>query len=502
MPDHITQSRTDRTRLHQIIAELPEGVIIVNPDQTIAWANDAALAIHGVKSLKDLGRTVSDYRSRFELRYRDGQRLSPDEYPMARVVAGERFSEVIAEVHQRKGKRLGIQRLRGLVVTDADGQPDCLALIIDDETERFDAEERFERAFAANPAPAIIARLSDMRYVKVNQGFLELTGYLQETLIGRSVHEFDVLEGALQRDLAIERLHSGMTIPQMEGCLRVASGASRTVIVAGQPLEIGDEACMLFTFADLHPRKQAEDALRQSEQRFAAAFRLAPCPMAMIALDGLRLLNVNDAFTAATGWRREEVVGRTEPELGLWGHGQMRDDVVRLIRQTGHLRLTDIHCKAKDGRITNHLLSAETVAIHGEHCVLTVMLDITERKQTEAELLAAIEAVMQDTSWFGQKVVEKLASVTRHGASESIGPKVDDLTPRARDVLELVAQGRSDDEIAKKLGVSRNTIRNHVSAIYRTTGVRKRSALIVWARERGLGVHEKAKVKQKPTKPR
>jgi PAS domain-containing protein len=197
MPDHITQSRTDRTRLHQIIAELPEGVIIVNPDQTIAWANDAALAIHGVKSLKDLGRTVSDYRSRFELRYRDGQRLSPDEYPMARVVAGERFSEVIAEVHQRKGKRLGIQRLRGLVVTDADGQPDCLALIIDDETERFDAEERFERAFAANPAPAIIARLSDMRYVKVNQGFLELTGYLQETLIGRSVHEFDVLEGVL-----------------------------------------------------------------------------------------------------------------------------------------------------------------------------------------------------------------------------------------------------------------------------------------------------------------
>jgi len=502
MPDHITQPRTDRTRLHQIIAELPEGVIIINPDQTIAWANDAALAIHGAKSLKDLGRTVSDYRSRFELRYRDGQRLSPDEYPMARVVAGESFSEVIAEVHQRKGKRLGIQRLRGLVVTDADEQTDCLALIIDDETERFDAEERFERAFAANPAPAIIARLSDMRYVKVNQGFLELTGYLQETLIGRSVHELDVLEGALQRDLAIERLHSGMTIPQMEGCLRVATGASRTVIVAGQPLEIGDEACMLFTFADLHPRKQAEDALRQSEQRFASAFRLAPCPMAMIALDGLRLLTVNDAFTAATGWRREEVVGRTEPELGLWGSGPTRDDVVRLIRQTGHLRPTDIHYKAKDGRIGNYLLSAETVAIHGEHCVLTVMLDITERKQTEAELLAAIEAVMQDTSWFGQKVVEKLASLTQHGRPESLGPKVGDLTPRARDVLELVAQGRSDDEIAKKLGVSRNTIRNHVSAIYRATGVRKRSALIVWARERGLGAHEKARVQQKPIKPR
>ncbi|MFL5288007.1 MAG: PAS domain S-box protein [Rhodopila sp.] len=502
MADHIAQSRTDRTRLHQIIAELPEGIIIINLDQTIAWANDAALAIHGIKSRKDLGRTVLDYRARFELRYRDGQQLTPDEYPMARVVGGESFSEVIVEVHQHKGKRLGIQRLRGLVINNSDGQPDCLALIIDDETDRFDAEDRFERAFSANPAPAIIARLSDMRYVKVNQGFLELTGHLQETLIGRSVHEFDVLEGALQRDLAIERLHSGMTIPQMEGLLRVATGASRTVIVAGQPIEIGDEACMLFTFADLHPRKQAEDALRQSEQRFAAAFRLAPCPMAMIALDGLRLLNVNDAFTAATGWRREEVVGRTEPELGLWGHGPTRDDVVRLIRQTGQLRSTDIRCKAKGGRISDYLLSAETVTIHGEHCVLTVMLDITDRKQTEAELQAAIEAVMQDTSWFGQKVVEKLASLTGHGAPESPESNVGELTPRAREVLELVAQGRSDDEIARKFGVSRNTIRNHVSAIYRTTGVRKRSALVVWARERGLGIREKAKVEQKPAKVR
>ena len=341
-----------------------------------------------------------------------------------------------------------------------------------------------------------------MRYVKVNHGFLELTGYLQEALIGRSVHEIDVLEGAMKRDLAIERLHAGTTIPQMEGHLRVADGSTKMVIVAGQPIEIGEEACMLFTFADLHPRKQAEDALRQSEERFSVAFRLAPGPMAIIALDDMRLLNVNDAFTAAFGWRREEVIGRTEAELKLWGSGPSRDELVRLIKQTGHLRPTDVRCCMKNGRSGDYLLSAETVSIHDEHCLLTVMLDITERKQTEAELLAAIDAVMQDTSWFGQKIVEKLANLTRHGAAESTGPKVSDLTPRAREVLGLVAQGLSDEEIAKKIGVSRNTIRNHVSAIYRATGVRKRNAVVVWARERGLGVQEKAKVKQRRGKHR
>ena len=156
----------------------------------------------------------------------------------------------------------------------------------------------------------------------------------------------------------------------------------------------------------------------------------------------------------------------------------------------------------KDGRTLDYLLSAETVVIHDEHCVLTVMLDITERKQTETELLKAIEAVMQDTSWFGQKIVENLTRLTRQEPAETAGPQVSDLTPRARDVLGLVAQGLSDAEIARKMGISRNTIRNHVSAIYQATGVRKRNALVVWARERGVGVQEKAKIKQRQGKGR
>ena len=501
------QSPTDRTPLQQIIAALPEGVIIVNPDQTIAWANQAALDMHAVHSVSELGGTIAGYQARFELRYRDRQLLSADEYPMHRVLAGETFTDLVVEVirpanQPANQQRHGVHRIRSLVLTDPRQRPDCLALIIDDETAQFDAEDRFERAFQANPAPAIIARLSDMRYVKVNQGFLELTGYPQDALIGRSVHEIDVLEGALRRELAIERLHAGSTIPQMEGHLRVADGASKMVIVAGQPLQIGDEACMLFTFADLHPRKQAEDALRQSEHRFSVAFRMAPGPMAIIARDSMLLLDVNDAFTAATGWRREEILGRGEAELRLWGSGAARDELVGLIQQTGHLRPTDISCRMKDGRTADFLLSAETVAIGAEHCVLTVMLDITERKQTEAELLAAIEAVMQDTSWFGQKIVEKLASLTRHGAADSPGPKVSDLTPRAREVLGLVAQGLSDDLIAARIGISRNTVRNHVSAIYRALGVQKRSALVVWARERGLGAQEKPKSKQSRTRAR
>ena len=502
MADGIPPPRADRTQLQQIIAGLPEGVIIINPDQTIAWCNDAALAMHGVKSVKDLGATVSEYRDRFELRYRNRHKLPPGEYPMDRVVAGEAFSEVVVEVVRPGEERHRVQQIRSMVITDPQGRPDCLVLVMEDQTERFDAEERFERTFGANPAPAIIVRLSDMRYVKVNHGFLEMTGHVREGVIGKSMHEIDVLAGAEKRDLAVERLHAGATIPQMEAFLRLSNGEGKTVIVAGQPIDVGDEACMLFTFADLHAHKQAEHALRQREERFSAAFHMAPGPMAMIALDGMRVLDVNDAFTAVTGWRREEVIGRSEGELEIWGTGDMRDELARLVKQTGHLRSVDVHLRTKTGHDGDFLLSAETVTIHGEHCVLTVMQDITERKQTEAELLSAIEAVMRDTSWFGQKVVEKLASLTRHRAADKSGPKVSDVTPRGREVLALMAEGLSDDEVAAKAGMNRNTVRNHISAIYKVVAVKRRTALVVWARERGLGTPQKTVPKQRSAKVR
>ena len=493
----ISRPRADRTQLQQIIVGLTEGVVLIDLDGTIVWANEAALAMHGLRSADQLGESVAAYHDRFELRYRNQHRLPAEEYPTARVVAGESFSEVTVEVAPRGGDKRWVHQIRSLILTDAGGRPDCLALVLEDETERFNAEERFERTFGANPAPAIIVRLSDMRYVKVNHGFLELTGYLREAVIGRSMHEIDVLEGAEKRDLAVKRLHAGDTIPQMEACLRLPDDKTKTVIVAGQPIEVGDAPCMLFSFADLHPRKQAEDALRQSEARFAVAFRLAPGPMAIVARDGLRLLDVNDAFTAASGWRREEVIGRTESEIGLWS-GVEREEVARLVRQTGHVRSMDIRLRSKEGQSSDYLLSAESVMINGEHCVLMVMLDITERRQTEIELLHAIDAVMQDSSWFGQKVVEKLANLT--GRQPPDAPGAGELSPRVREVVGLMARGLSDEQIAARLGVSRNTVRNHVSASYSKLGVHCRSALVIWARERGLGGEAKQAPKQRAGK--
>jgi PAS domain-containing protein len=63
----IPRQRADRRQLQQIIAGLTEGVILVDPDQSIVWANEAALAMHGVETREELGSTVTEYRQRFVL---------------------------------------------------------------------------------------------------------------------------------------------------------------------------------------------------------------------------------------------------------------------------------------------------------------------------------------------------------------------------------------------------------------------------------------------------
>ena len=483
----------DRSQLQQIIAGLTEGVILLEPDQTITYANDAALDMHGVTGLDGLGKTVDEYRRNFVLHRHVDQGSGHGHHPIDRVIAGEIVDEVMVVVaHKDNPDHDWTHRIRTLVITDPAGEPDCLVLIIHDASAQVEAEDRFERAFSANPAPAVICRLCDLRLVKLNHGFLELTGYQREDVLGRSIYEIDVLERAEQRELALDRLRAGETIPQMEACLTVPSDpGGRLVVVAGQPIEIGAEPCMLFTFADLEPRRKAETALRQSEARFATAFRLAPIPTTISTADDHRLVDVNEAFTTVLGYAAQDMVGYTAADLDLWINEGERRSFQAALKKGSPVRGFEARLRSKHGVEISCLVSAEAVPLGGRACVLCAFQDITQRKRSEVELVRAIEAVMADASWFSRGVVEKLAAL-RHPQQPGPSPaqaaaEVADLTPREREVLALVCQGRSDAEMAAELRLARTTARNHVAALYRKLGVNRRSALIVWARERGIG---------------
>jgi PAS domain S-box-containing protein len=477
----------DLRHLRQIITGLDEGVILVDPDETLLWANDAALAMHGVGSLEELGGTVDAYRARFQLRYRNNRRLDADDYPLERVVAGDRFSEVVVEVTPAgENAARWVHQVRSLVLNDSDEDaPSCVVLIIQDVTAQYEAEDRFEQSFNANPAPAVICRLSDLRFVKVNQGFLDMTGYERDGVICKTVYDVDVLRGAEHRDAAKERLTSGQTIRQMEAELELPGGGTKLVIVAGQPIELHEQACMLFTFADLEPRRKAESALRHSEERFTRTFQMAPVPMAIGARDGHLLCEVNDSFRDLTGYAAEEIIGRSLADAQLWASEAIRLDVETAIEGGRHLRGHEAQINAKDGHRIDCLVSTEALTLGVGECTLWAFQDITQRKATELELVEAIEAVMKDTSWFSRSIMDKLARLRAPQPDEN-GASIEDLTTREREVLALICRGLDDKTIARTLDVAGNTVRNHVARIYAKIGVNRRTAAAAWARARGF----------------
>jgi PAS domain S-box-containing protein len=480
--------KVDRHQLEQLIAGLAEGVVLIDPDRSIVWANDMALEMHGVETTAELGTEVTEYQEKFILTYRNHHRLKPDQYPAERVLDGQIFRDVVVEVTRvHDDDFFRIHQVRSLILTNSAGSRESLVLVIQDLTEQFSAQDRFERAFNANPAPALICQLSTLQYIKVNQGFLEMTGYERDAVINQSIYKLDVLEGAENREGAIRCLQEWSTISQREAVLRVPQkDAKKFVIVAGQPIEIEEEKCMLFTFIDLEARKKAETSLAQSEERFSKAFRLAPVPMVLCALPELSILEVNAAFTAGMGYPAEEVVGMTLSDVHLWKDGKHYRELQNQLGAGEVIRSLEVSLQTSAGAVVDCLFSADAVLIQGQACALCVMQDITDRKRSEMDLVAAIDAVMKDASWFTQSVMEKLAQVRQTEKGTQVTMELADLTPREREVLTLICKGNNDESIAAALKLSRHTVRNHVATLYAKIGVNRRSAAVVWGRERGL----------------
>ncbi len=132
--------------------------------------------------------------------------------------------------------------------------------------------------------------------------------------------------------------------------------------------------------------EQRTAALRQSEEKFAKAFRSTPHAITITRLKDGSHIEVNDSFCQMTGYTNEEIIGHTTLELNLWVNREDRDRLFQLLTEKGSLRNYEFEFRTKFNDIRAVLLSAEIIEVDGQICVLSVSQDITERKWTEEEL--------------------------------------------------------------------------------------------------------------------
>ncbi|MEW6210215.1 MAG: PAS domain S-box protein, partial [Acidobacteriota bacterium] len=179
--------------------------------------------------------------------------------------------------------------------------------------------------------------------------------------------------------------------------LRESDGQVRWMASQGQVYrdKTGRAVRMVGVGQDITERKLAEEAMRESEQKFFKTFNANPSPMSISELKSGRVIDVNESFLITFGRTREEVIGRTADDLRTWADPQERETVIEALRQHGSVRSRETRMRMKDGEIRTFLLSVEIIELGSEPCLLMVGVDITEHKKLENQLLQAqkMEAV-------------------------------------------------------------------------------------------------------------
>jgi PAS domain S-box-containing protein len=131
--------------------------------------------------------------------------------------------------------------------------------------------------------------------------------------------------------------------------------------------------------------------LRKSREKFTRAFQGSPLIISISSLMEGRFLEVNDTFLSTLGYCREEVVGHTSLEMGVWQNPSDRERFVKALDKNRKVSKMEVSMKAKDGRPLIFNATIEPIEMDNQECLLFFMEDMTEKKKTEEALRASEE---------------------------------------------------------------------------------------------------------------
>ncbi len=226
------------------------------------------------------------------------------------------------------------------------------------------------------------------RFIYCNPTSLRVLGYRPEELLGRHYLEIVLPPWRAQAERFYGRQFV-RTVPRTVYEVPVATKNGREVWLGqhAQLLTEGDTVSGFQVVArDITERKRVEQALRESEERFSKAFQSSPAGMAISRLEDGRVLDVNDAFVRVSGFSRAELIGMSSLDVGIWVNPEDRQQLADTLRRDGFIRHLEKAFRTKSGEVRQGLFNVEPVCIGREHCLLTLVLDITRRTEAEAAL--------------------------------------------------------------------------------------------------------------------
>ena len=250
-------------------------------------------------------------------------------------------------------------------------------------------------------APVIIFALDADGKVTFSEGQgLKELGLEKDRTLGRSVFDlykaYPEVSNPLAKGLAGEELHWSVEV------------RDTTFEVVVTPLTGGG---LVGVARDVTDQLRAENALKASEAKFAAAFRHSLDSVLLTAVPNGEILEINKGFTLITGYERQQALGKTTLELGIWADPAQRDEMFASLREQGKLEGQEAAIRNASGQIRECRLWGELLEVEGAPVLLTVVRDVTEQRAAERErrdFITELEAKNRELEQFSLTVAHDL----------------------------------------------------------------------------------------------
>jgi len=222
------------------------------------------------------------------------------------------------------------------------------------------------------------------RFVLVNEKLCQILGLPRESIIERLPGELyspKLSTNHLANDQLVSTAAKAMTFAELldlpDGRHEYISTKFPILDDAGGVVAVGGIS------TDVTAQKKAETALRESEERFRLTFQGNPLAIALNRLSDGKYVDSNESFTRIAGYSREEILGKTSIELGIWSDSAERERMVAELEARGRVDGMRLRFRRKNGELLTGEMSARTLTVNGERVILSLTRDINQELDLE-----------------------------------------------------------------------------------------------------------------------
>jgi len=293
------------------------------------------------------------------------------------------------------------------------------------------SEERYRATFQLNLDAIDICQIEDGRFIDVNEAFVRCTGFSREEVVGRTAQEIGIWADPVDRQKLVDRLRQNQGSCKFETPYRSRSGDSRWGLLSVAAIDLDGVPCILSITHDITEAKAAEerlrvatDALRLSEARYRTAFQTSLDAIAINRLSDGKYIDCNRAFLDVTGFKREEVLGRTPQELQIWVNPRDQQAMDVMLAQNSSCRRIEVQFRRKNREIFWGEMSASGMEIEGDPCILSITRDLSAAKKAEKTIqnLAFYDPLtgLPNRRMLMERLRHPLAASARSGRSQAL----------------------------------------------------------------------------------